>query len=208
MRTANWIVATAFLLLAVGCEARTGRWYELPAPPPEIPVVNLPRAMRPHNWTDARGSGSCVIASSVFHFHWQNRPDLAEFFRKSYAGGQTADSIEKKWRAAGIPFASTYNPDPRLDHSGDPEFLDWASRSRRGAIIWFFDSHCVHFCGFARIGTEEFAILNDNNREANFIRIPKIEFLKRWRGYGGYACTALLSPAPSMPFRGFSQQGY
>lgn len=197
MKRFNWFAL--LLVLASGCVGRRQQWIELPAPPPEVPAVNLPASMRPHNWTDSRGSGSCVIASSVYHFRWLNRPEIADFFRRTYAGGQTATSIEQKWRAAGIPFVSTGD-----DTAGDPEFLEWASVTRRGAIIWYFDNHCVHFCGYAVLNGQEYAVLNDNNREDKYIRIPKMEFLKKWRGYGGFACTALLPPAPSIPFRGYA----
>ncbi len=40
--------------------------------------------------------------------------------------GQTDDSIQKKWRAAGIPYLAETN--------GDPEFLEWASNTRRGRL--------------------------------------------------------------------------
>lgn len=199
----------SFLLLFAaicGCVPSEPRWIALPGQPAEIPPANLPVAMRPHNWTDNTGSGSCVIASSVYHFHWANRPDLAAHFRRAYAGGQTAASVEKKWRECGIPFVSTYNANPNFDRSGDPEFLEWASRTRRGAIIWYFPNHCVHFCGYSIVNGQEYAILNDNNRESVHIRIPKKQFLTAWRGYGGYACTALLSPSPSLPFQAYAQQ--
>lgn len=178
----------------VGCDVE--RWVELPAPSPEVPKANLPVSLRQKNWVDQRGSGSCVIASSVYHFRWMNRPDVAEFFRRSYAGGQTAQSITEKWRAARIPFECT-------DETSDPEFLEWASRTRRGAIIWYFPNHCVTFCGYSTIQGQEYAVLCDNNRVENYIRIPKKQFIRKWRGYGGFACTALLPPAPSLPFAGY-----
>lgn len=184
------------LLLVVSFVGLTGceqRWVELPAPPAEVPKANLPLSLREKNWPDKNGSGSCVIASSIYHLRWHNQPELADYFRRTYAGGQTAQSIQKIWRRANIPFVAT--------ETGDPDFLEWASRNRHGAIIWFFERHCVHFCGFSKVNGVEHALICDNNRVANYIRIPKQQFIREWRGYGGFACTALLSPAPSLPYQ-------
>lgn len=215
MKLKNQIVAlymvSSFLLLiallasSIGC-VESDRLVRLPDQPPEIPASNLPLPLRQKNWVDARGSGSCVIASTVYHFRWMGQPQIADYFRKTYAGGQTDTSIRKFWRAAKIPYACTgdIQNDKDADMAyGDPEFLEWASRTRRGAIIWYFDSHCVTFCGFSKIDRQEFALLCDNNRVEKFIRIPKRQFLTNWRGYGGFACTALLPPAPRLPFEGY-----
>lgn len=198
------------LLVSAGCIDES-RLVRLPNQPPEVPPSNLPLPLRQKNWVDSRGSGSCVIASSVYHFRWMGQPEIANHFRKSYAGGQTDTSIKAKWKAAGIPFACT--GDKSYDRSatmayGDPDFLEWASDTRRGAIIWYFDSHCVNFCGYSKIDGQEFALLCDNNRIDKFIRIPKQQFLKNWRGYGGFACTALLPPAPCLPYEGYQSVAY
>lgn len=188
----------AILLLAVaGCSVPAEQWIALPLAAPEVPPMNPPIGMRQTNWVSATGSGSCVIASSVTHFRWQNQEQLAQKFRASYAGGQTASSIKQKWRDANIPFIAHEN--------GDPSFLEWASKTRRGAIIWYFPNHCVNFCGYSMIDGREHAMLCDNNRITNYIRIPKDQFIRDWRGYGGFACTALLSPAPSLPHAGFKR---
>jgi hypothetical protein len=198
-RSANLAIVFALGLLLSLCGCEVGpQLVELPSPPAEVPPANLPLGLRQENWADRNGSGSCVIASSIYHFRWQNQEQLATYFRRSYAGGQTATSIREKWRAAKIPFVST--------ESGDPDFLEWASRTRRGAIIWYFPSHCVHFCGYGIVDGQEVALLCDNNRVRNYIRIPKREFLANWRGYGGFACTALLPPAPPLPSVGYEVQ--
>lgn len=183
------------IALISGCDFVQSRWIALDDPPPEKPLANLPLALREQNWPDRNGSGSCVIASSIYHLRWHNQLALADYFRRTHAGGQTASSIQEKWRAAGIPFACT--------ERGDPDFLEWCSRNRHGAIIWYFDRHCVHFCGFSVINGVEHALISDNNRIGFFIRIPKQQFIREWRGYGGFACTALLSPAPALPFQGY-----
>lgn len=192
------LVAIASLMIVAGCDVQE-RWEKLPGRAPEVPAANLPVGMRPHNWVDANGSGSCVIASSCFHLQWCNLERLAQRFRQRYAGGQTETSIQQKWAENDIPYATVPSP-------GDPEFLEWASRTRRGAIIWYFPNHCVHFCGFAMFEGQEYAFINDNNREKSFIRIPKRQFISEWRGYGGYAQATLLPPAPSLPTPGYRVQ--
>lgn len=185
-----------FAIVLSGCTAQ--QWREL-STPKEIPVANIPSALRWKNWADAKGSGSCVIASTCSALEWANRPQLAEKFRKAYAGGQTETSIIKKWRENNIPYIATLRDE---DH-GDPDFLQWASDTRRAAIIWYFPNHCVTFCGFSRWEGREVAWLLDNNRKERFIPIPKDQFISEWRGYGGFAAVPLLTPAPSLPFQGY-----
>ncbi|MGN6545010.1 MAG: hypothetical protein ACTHK7_08165 [Aureliella sp.] len=189
-------VAALFLaILFTGCAVEPPRPLTRPRPPPpaEVPVVDLPAVLREWNWTDRNGSGSCVHASSVYHFRWQNQLELAAWWRQTHAGGETASSIQSYWRQAGIRYSCTEN--------GDPAFLEWATRTRRGAIIWFFPSHCVHFCGFSTVDGQSYALLCDNNRIEKYIRVPREEFLRRWKEYGGFACTALFAPAPPLPWQ-------
>lgn len=191
------LIVLIFAIVSLcGCTAQ--QWRELSAMK-EIPAANIPSALRYKNWPDARGSGSCVIASTCSVLEWANKPQLAEKFRKAYAGGQTETSIIKKWRENNIPFVATMRDE---DH-GDPDFLQWTSDTRRAAIIWYFPNHCVTFCGFSQWEGREVAWLLDNNRKDRFIPIPKDQFLTEWRGYGGFAATPLLAPAPSLPFQGY-----
>ena len=194
------------LVACVGCTEST--WVELPAPPKEIPSANIPLALRYKNWPDANGSGSCVIASSCAAFEWVNRPDLASKFRKTYAGGQTETSILTKYKQNNVPFVATQ--DPKIARAsgtwgyGDPSILEWCSSTRRACIIWYFPNHCVTFVGFSDWQGKEVAWLLDNNRKERFIPIPKDQFLTEWRGkYGGFAAVPLLTPAPSLPYKGF-----
>ena len=202
VRLANVTVWTTIVLLLM-CMLFTGcaekQWRELARPSVEIPAANVPLALRQKNWPDARGSGSCVIASTCSALQWHNKPELAERFRKSYAGGQTETSIKQKWAANGIKFVA-----PERDHDyGDPELLEWASRTRRAAIIWYFPNHCVTFCCFSNWQGREVAWLLDNNRKERFIPIPKQQFLTEWRGFGGFCAIPLFNPAPSIPFQGY-----
>jgi hypothetical protein len=196
----NLLVLGLITSLFAGCEST--QWREIAATQKEIPAANVPLVLRQTNWPDAKGSGSCVIASSCSVWQWCNRPDLAEKFRKSYAGGQTDSSIKAKWKAARIAFVA---PEKDAEY-GDPEALQWASDTRRAAIIWYFPNHCVTFCGFSNYQGKEVAWLLDNNRTKQFIPIEKRQFISEWRSYGGFYAIPLLTPAPSLPFPGYEAE--
>ena len=180
-----------------GCEQTRPTPRVIPCPPPakEIPVANLPLLLREWNWLSKNQEGSCGYASSVYHLRWHGKFELADWFRKNHAGGVTATSIKRDWAAAGIPFHHT--------EDGDPAFLQWATRNRHGAIIWFFESHCVHFCGIATIDGKTYGILCDNNRVEKYLRVPYVEFVQRWREYGGFACATTWSPPPPIPWAAY-----
>lgn len=194
------------LVLLVGC-AETHQLRELPPPAEEIPAANIPLSVRYKNWPDAKGSGSCVIASSCSALEWVNQPKLAEKFRKTYAGGQTETSILEKYRANKIPFVATKSREEVSQKGGyaygDPNILELCSATRRACIIWYFPNHCVTFVGFSQWQGREVAWLLDNNRKERFIPIPKQQFLTEWRGFGGFAAIPWLTPAPSIPFPGY-----
>lgn len=188
-------------LCAVGCQPLT----PVPSlitnspPPAEVPVANIPTSLRPYNWIDARGSGSCVNASTCYLLIHRNLEPLAKWWRANHAGGETDSSIRRHLDAAGLPYAFT--------RSADSSFLDWCTRTRRGAIIWFYDRHCVAFCGFHQGDDGKvYAFLNDNNRPTQFIRVERAEFLRRWRGYGGFGLTLLNSPIPPPLWPRFQEQ--
>ncbi len=209
IRFANLLVWSAIAIcltsLLTGCTDQ--QWRELACPSVEIPAANVPASLRYKNWPDRNGSGSCVIASSCSALEWYNRPDLAQKFRQTYAGGQTETSILTKYRESRIPFVATKSPEDAARTGGyqygDPRILERCSETRRIAIIWYFPNHCVNFVGFSQWQGREVAWLLDNNRKERFISIPKNQFLSEWRGFGGFAAIPWLTPAPSIPFPGY-----
>lgn len=146
----------------------------------EVPTMNLPLNARQQNW----GGGSCVHASTVMCLRWQGLDDLADWWRRTYAGGEHASGLSSKLERAGVRFAYTT--------SGDAEFLEWACRTRRGCGITYFPNH---FICLVHLDPQQ-AILLDNNRIDRYLTIPRDEFLRRWQSYGGWACTPVYSPAP------------
>jgi hypothetical protein len=185
------LLCCALFAIAAGCEPQ---WIEVRRAS-EQPIANVPLKLRQTNWTDKAGSGSCVIASSASLLNWHGEERLAKEFKKLYAGGQTSDSIKRIWNKHKIPFEAEEN--------GRPEFLERVSEARHAAIIWFFPNHCVTFCGFGRNNGQEVAWLLDNNRTERFIPVEKREFIRAWRGFGGFAMATTLPPVPFVPFDGY-----
>lgn len=142
--------------------------------------MDLPREMRERNW----GGGSCVHASTVMVLRWQGHEELADWWRRTYSGGEHGQGLTSKCERAGLRFAYT--------NSGDEQFLEWVSRTRRGATIFYKPSHSICFCGYEN-GQ---AVLLDNNRIDVFERVEKQEFIRRWKGYGGFALTMVYQPPP------------
>ncbi len=151
----------------------------------EVPVMNLPLSARQQNW----GGGSCVHASTVMCLRWQGLDELADWWRRTYSGGEHASGLASKLERAGVRFAYVTN--------GDPAFLEWACRTRRGCGITYYPNHYI--C-LVHLDAEQ-AMLLDNNRTGQFITVPRDEFIRRWQGYGGWACTPIYSPAPPPAYR-------
>jgi hypothetical protein len=162
-------------------------------PVAEIPGANLPVEMRPKNWTDAGGSGSCVNASTVHNLRWANQPALADYWRRTYAGGETDTSIRRAHDANALPYYFT--------RSADMSFLQWVTDTRRSALVWYYPSHCINFSGFHRDPSKPtdptvYAWLCDNNRPSRFIRVPADTFAQKWAGYGGFGLALAAPPVP------------
>lgn len=186
------IAAGKLLFLALFCLAGCEPIMES-AGSAEQPPAKIPKELRQQNWPNAQGSGSCVIASTCSAVNWAGQYELSKWLRSNYAGGQTARSIQQKLTDAKVPFIATENTDIGV--------LEYATRTRRPAIVWFFPSHCVTFCGFGiDYSGRKVAWLLDNNRTSDFIPIPLDQFLRDWHDYGGFALVPMFSPAPPLPW--------
>ena len=142
--------------------------------------MDLPLSARQRNW----GGGSCVHASIVMCLRWQGLDELADWWRRTYSGGEHASGLSNKLERAGVRFAYTTR--------GDVSFLEWACRTRRGCGIAYLPNHFICLVHL----DQEKALLLDNNRIDRYLTVPRDEFLRRWQGYGGWACTPVYSPAP------------
>ncbi|MDE2102465.1 MAG: hypothetical protein KGL39_34785 [Patescibacteria group bacterium] len=151
------------------------------SPITESPGVNLPLEARARN----RDNGSCVFVSVESCTHWQNRSDKALEIRKTCKGGSGQERLHANLRRLGVPYVFT--------SSGDVSFIEWATRTRRGAMIFYFPNHAVTLVDL----NEREAVLLDNNRVSRYIRIPRQTFLENWRRWGGAATTPMLGPPAS-----------
>ena len=151
-----------------------------------VPPMDLPVELRERNY----GGGSCFHAGTIAVLRHQNLHKIADYWRANFSGGASVGTIASIAEKIGLRYAYT--------NIGDPKFLEWVSRTRRGASITYYSNHAILFCGY--IG--DTAILMDNNRVEKEIKVPKAEFIRNWRGYGGQAFTTVYSPDPPRPWRG------
>lgn len=152
--------------------------------------VDLP--LRQNNYS----GGSCVHASMVTILRWQNQMSLADRWLNMYSGGETSGGLIAKCKSNKLDVEYTLN--------GSPEFLEWCSRTNRGAVIFYYPAHCVSFLGYLTQrdnagNTTEMAYILDNNSTNRFQTIEKSKFLSAWKGYGGFALTTVYSPTPQRP---------
>ena len=182
------------LVFLAGCEPITiGTDHPVtvsPAPRPLcpfklVPPLDLPVALRATNY----GGGSCLHAAFQDVLRWQHQERLAAYWRANYGGGAEVQDIARICDRLGIDFAYT--------KTGDVAFLDWCSKTRRGAaVFWSEGTHAVTFCGF--VGGE--AVIVDNNRPRRLQRMPREQFLRLWRQSGGAAVTAVYAPSAPRPW--------
>lgn len=133
--------------------------------------------------------GSCVHASMITILNWQHKYKEAKHWRRFYSGAEGKGALIYKANKLNLDIAYTLN--------GSRKFLEWCSRTRRGAVIFYFDNHCVTFCGYKKINNKMVAILIDNNNVSHNIMIPKSEFLANWNSE--FALTLVHSPTPPRP---------
>jgi hypothetical protein len=184
------------LLLLAGCEVRLSEDgsscgaanYSLHST--VCAAVDLPAAMRAHNW----GGGSCTYAAFCDVLRWQGHEREAAYVRTHFAGAAGVAEIVAVADRLQLDFAYTA--------SGEVAFLDWVSKTRRAAVIFWRGqdgaaaAHAITFCGFA--GDQ--AIVVDNNSPNKQRKMPRAAFLAEWQRNGGVAITLVGRPPPPRPW--------
>ncbi len=189
------LIVLALCLASVGCDDLPVNVRALPVPPAESPPANLPARLHQRNWLGPRGQGSCVHASTVNHLRWLNQFELGERWRKTYSDGEWDTRLRSRLDSNDIDYAYTVKADPR--------FLDWASMTRRGGILWWKPSHCCTFLGWVTKNGKQYAAILDNNYPGRIELTEREQFIRLWAGYGGFALTILGDPATSLPFKSY-----
>lgn len=180
------------VLLCLGCDAMPQHARPLPAPAPEQPPAALPAQLHQRNWLGPKNQGSCVHASIVNHLRWLNEWDLGERWRTTFSDGEWDTRLRERLDANDIDYSYTVK--------GDPRFLDWATATRRGAIVWWKPSHCCTFLGFVKRDGRDYAAILDNNYPGKIELTEREQFCRLWAGYGGFALTIDSPPATSLPY--------
>lgn len=153
----------------------------------EMPALNLPVEARNKNWI-RNGSGSCYNAAMCDVLIWQGYDAAAADWRSRFGGASSMKAIVSRLNYYGFDFACTTD--------GSAEFLEWCSRTRRGAAIEFYPNHAITLVHF----DEQWAGVRDNNATKKTTWIPREQFLYQWRKYyGGRAITAVHTPAAPRP---------
>jgi hypothetical protein len=163
-------------------------------------VLNLPPELRTRNW----GGGSCVHASNINLLKNVGMYELADWWRRTYSGGEYDSRLIDRLEKAGVRYAFAHGgEDANRDGRDDGEqFLEWCIRTRRGAGIFYKPSHSINIIGL----DAQFAYLLDNNatdypeRNGHPERVERREFFRRWHGFGGFAWTLVYDPPPPAPF--------
>lgn len=149
-------------------------------------LADVPPALRQPNWAPY-GFGSCVHASTITLLRWQGQFELADWWKENYNSGEYSDRLIKRMEDAGLKYAYTQD--------GDVEFLEWACRNRLAAGIFYFPRHAVNLVDL----NDQYAVLLDSNRPSQYLYIPREEFIREWRGYGGFAWTVVYGAPPPWP---------
>lgn len=178
------IVLLALALIGLGLLASQESDFNIKPSIREVPVFNLPPPLREQNW----GGGSCVHASWVMLLRWQGHQEYADWWRRSYAGGETWYSFTETVEANGLRWAGTYE-------QYDVAFLEWAIRTRRGCMVTCMGGrHMVVLCHL----DQEWAGILDNNDIGTIHWVPRDKFLKEWRESYSWAMTPVYTPAPPL----------
>ena len=207
MRSRGLLVLIAVLVLAVLASVDVARkcadescpltksWLEsiespsAPAGATYDVAMDLPLSMRTENYS----GGSCVHASNVSLLRWQGQDEMADWWRKTYGGGEYDTRLVSRMEAAGLRYAYT--------KTTDMHFLRWCVRTRRGAGIFYKPRHSINVVGM----DEKYVYLLDNNyvdypeQYGHYERVAIGEFEQRWNGYGGFAWTLVYQPPPPLP---------
>ena len=171
------------IVLLVGCEQRQ-EIQKVNHPPVREVSARVPVELRQGNY-----GPSCYHAAMITVLKWQGEEKVAVWWRRNGYGPASIGDIRARAKWAGLNY--------KITTDGDIEFLDWVSETRRAAAIQYQQRHAVTFTGF-RNGN---AIIIDNRFPSCEVKVPRQQFLRSWRYYGGHAITVVSLPPPPKPWR-------
>jgi hypothetical protein len=124
------------------------------------------------------------------HLRWLQLFDKGDKWWNTYRGGETFRRHVSRLRQAGVKFIYTDDGDTRL--------IDYAIKSRRGAIVYDVPSHIRNMQG----GNESTVYILDNNRISEMQPRERRRWERRWQQVSGIAIVVVSSsPPPPVPER-------
>lgn len=142
----------------------------------------------PIEWRVRNPDGSCGHCSTVMHLRWLQQFDKANSWWATYRGGEEFGNHLSRLRRQGLRYIATSD--------GDERILDYAIRSRRGAVVYWPYRHIVNFQG--QVGTS--IVILDNNTIRRMDKYERNNWIQRWRRVSGCAFVILSgSPPPPVP---------
>lgn len=139
-------------------------------------IIQPPKEIRQANY-----GPSCAHAATITMLNWQEQPEMGAWWRQSYRGGETFYGLSSKAIYAKLDYAILRN--------GKLGILEYATATRRGAVIDWGGRHAVFFCGF--LG-DTASIVNPNTSRIH--TFEKNAFIAYWRRSGGRSFMTLYSP--------------
>jgi hypothetical protein len=174
-----WTTLLAIMLFCSGCEEQSEAKTDLPAVTVIPPPIDVPRPVR--NYLCHR-RGSCLHAAVQDLLRWRGLTAEADYWRAHFGGPANVQDVAAIADKLGLRHSEIEN--------GDEAFLEFVTLNQLGAAIyWQVDrphDHAIVFCGFDR---GDAVLLGVNRPE--LVRMPKAEFLRRWRECDGGAFTIL-----------------
>lgn len=139
-------------------------------------------------WRIRNRGGSCGHCSTAMHLRWLQLFDEGDRWWNTYRGGEHFERHLGRLRRAGVKFIYT--------DSGDVRLIDYAIRSRRGAIVYDAPLHIRNFQG--QRGNS--VLILDNNLISRMQPIERNRWIRQWQRISGIAIVILSgSPPPPVP---------
>lgn len=139
-------------------------------------------------WRQRNRSGSCGHASTTSGLRWLQEFSKADRWWGTYRNGENFGRHLSRLRSQGIRFVAT--------RDGDERILEYATWSRRGAVVYWPPWHIVNFMGTTVRNGQKMAVILDNNRVGRLEYHPYQNWLRAWRRTSGAAFVILDGSAP------------
>lgn len=168
----------------------------------EVPTVNLPKSLWKQNWAFTPKQGSCAHASAMMLWRWQGQIAWSNYWGQKYYHGEYAERFHDRCDQEGVTYCDTYG-------EGDVSHLEWAIRTRRGAIVAVSNGRLygynvdkiAHVVCLVHLDAKWAGILDNNDTgqgPGNVTWVPRDAFLNDWLNFGSWAWTPVSTP-PAPP---------